>query len=130
MATMRTLLTTLFVTTPLTLAAEGYAVREHLAGAKCMLLNLSFDQMMDESIKIPIRASPRQDATEIGTPGSTVIVRDTPASPNGYVEVMLADGRTGWLQERWLKPWASSTSPQRRCRPALFANGRVGFDIR
>lgn len=109
-------------------SAQGITVVGYIPGAKCMLLNLTHEQLMDNSIDIPIRTEPRLDAPELALSTVTVIVRDIPGNTNGFVEVMLANGRTGWIESRWLKPWSNPNSPTARCRPVVLSNGRLGFE--
>lgn len=110
-------------------AQQQATVASYIPGARCMNLALTHEQMMDTSLSVPMRAAPRPDAPAIGEPGATVIVRDGPPT-NGFREAMLADGRTGWIEGRWLRPWTPATNPRVTCRPAVLSNGRYGFDIR
>ena len=104
-------------------------VTSHIPNARCMTLNLAPQQMADPSVDIPVRATPRTDAPTIGSTGATVIVREGSLT-NGFVEVMLANGRTGWMEANSLRPWAPRPGTQATCRPAVLSNGRFGFDIR
>lgn len=111
-------------------AAAHVNVSAHIPGAKCMSLNLTHEQMLDRGISIPIRSSPNALASEIGTPGATVIVRDPSVAKDGFVEIMMPNGVVGWLEARWLRPWQPVPGLATRCRPAQMSNGRLGFDYR
>lgn len=110
-------------------AQQQVTVASHIPGARCMDLALTHEQMMDTSFSVPMRAEPRDGAPVVGTPGATVIVRDAPPT-NGFFEAMLADGRTGWVEGRWLRPWRPAAGTRGTCRPAVLSNGRLGFDFR
>jgi hypothetical protein len=100
----------------------------YIPNARCMRLNLSHDQMLERRVLVPMRAAPRNDAEIIGEPPSTVIVREG-SDTQGFVEVMLANGRTGWVAKNDLKPWQPLPGTQRVCRPAILSNGRIGYDV-
>lgn len=110
-------------------AAGQTTVTGHVPHARCMTLNLTPQQMMDTSVDVPVRATPQGDAPTIGSTGATVIVREGSLT-NGFVEVMLANGRTGWMEANSLRPWTPRPGTQATCRPAVLSNGRFGFDIR
>lgn len=74
----------------------------------------------------PVLATPREGAATIGIAADTVIVERPSSVVNGYVRVLQADGRGGWVQRRRLRPWTVAASPALRCIPAMMSDGRPG----
>jgi hypothetical protein len=104
-----------------------HAIRP-IPGYVCMALNLSDQQMMDPSVHVPIRAAPSSEAATTGNAIATVIVALPKKEENGYLQVLQLNGRTGWIQAQFLKPWQNPGGNGQRCYPSMMSNGRVGFD--
>jgi hypothetical protein len=110
-------------------AAAQNAPRD-LQGYECMALNLSDQQMMDPSVHVPIRSAPSQSAAVTGNAIATVIVYSPEQNERGYIKVLQLNGKTGWVQARYLKPWTNPGGNGQRCYPAILSTGRLGFDYR
>lgn len=104
-----------------------HAIRP-IPGYVCMALNLSDRQMMDPSVHVPIRVAPSSDAATTGNAIASVIVAWPKREENGYLQVLQLNGRTGWIQAQFLKPWQNPSGNGQRCYPSMMSNGRVGFD--
>lgn len=99
-----------------------------LNGYQCMALNLSQQQMMDPSVHIPIRSAPTSTAAVTGTAIATVIAFSPEQEQAGYLKVLQLNGKTGWVEARYLKPWTNPGGNGQRCYPAILSTGRIGFD--
>lgn len=101
-----------------------------LTGYACMSLNLTEQQMMDPSVHVPIRSSPSAEAPVTGNAVATVIAKSPEQQENGFLQVLQLDGRVGWVEAQFLKPWKNPGGNGQRCYPAMMSNGRVGFNYR
>jgi hypothetical protein len=101
-----------------------------IPGYICMALKLTEQQMMDPSVHVPIRTAPSSDAAVTGNAIATVIVASPTREQNGYLQVLQLDGRIGWMQADFLKPWQNPSGNGQRCYPSVMSNGRLGFDYR
>lgn len=101
-----------------------------LHGYECMALNLTQQQMMDPSIRIPIRSAPSSSAPVTGNAIATVIAAAPVVRTGGYIKVLQLNGRSGWIDGRYLKNWTNPGGNGQRCFPAVLPNGRLGFDYR
>lgn len=111
-------------------AAEAQTAPRDLQGYQCMALNLTEQQMMDPSIHVPIRSAPSQTAPITGNAIATVIAYSPAQTDDGFLKVLQLNGRTGWVEARYLKPWTNPGGNGQRCYPAILATGRIGFDYR
>lgn len=101
-----------------------------LPGNDCMQLALSREQISDPRLSVPVRDTPSSSG-RILAEAPTVLIVPTPQQPTaGFFQVLLSDGRRGWVQAAVLKPWKSSTNPNRRCIPSVMSNGLIGFDVK
>lgn len=107
--------------------AQGLRAVQPLAGYSCMSLNLTQEQMMDFNAVPPVLAAPRAGAPKLGDTSSVVIVASPLRSENGYVSMLMLDGRPGWVQASKLKPYRSASNPSARCVPSMMSNGQPGF---
>ena len=107
--------------------AQTLRAVQPLAGYSCMSLNLTQEQMMDFNAVPPVLATPRANAPKIGDTSSVVIVADPVRAENGYVSILMLNGRPGWVQASKLKPYHSVSNPSARCVPSMMSNGKPGF---
>lgn len=115
----------------LCIGARANAAAAHdLHGYECMALNLTQQQMMDPSIHIPIRSAPSESAPVTGNAIATVIAATPTVRKGGYLKVLQLNGRSGWIDGRYLKAWTNPGGNGQRCYPAVLASGRIGFDYR
>jgi len=98
-----------------------------LDGYVCMSLNLSQEQMMNPSVHVPIRSAPSAEAPVTGMAAAIVITKWPEEQERGYLRVLQLDGRLGWIDARYLKPWVNLGNTGDRCFPSLMSNGRIGF---
>lgn len=98
-----------------------------LPGYRCMMLNLTEQQSMDLSVHVPVRGRPSAAAPAVGWAGAVLIVRE-PATPvNGFLQMLLPDGRQVWIAANMVRPYQSLGDPNARCMPEILPNGRIGF---
>lgn len=107
--------------------SQGLRALQPLPGYSCMSLNITQDQVMDFSAIPPVLAAPRPDAPKIGTTSSVVIVADPVHAENGFVSMLMLDGRPGWVQAVKLRPYRNASHPNVRCVPSMMSNGKPGF---
>lgn len=107
-----------------------HANARDLQGYKCMSLNLTQQQMMDPSVRVPIKSGPSASAPVTGNAIATVIAASPLVENQGYIKVLELNGHTGWIQAGFLKPWVNPGGNGQRCYPAMLPTGRIGFDYR
>ena len=98
-----------------------------LPGYRCMMLNLSEQQSMDPSKRVPVRGAPSMSAPTVGWAGAVVGVREPVTSVNGFVQMLFPDGRQVWIASDMLRPYHSLGDPNAKCIPEILPNGRIGF---
>ena len=98
-----------------------------LPGYRCMMLNLSEQQSMDPSKRVPVRGAPSMSAPTVGWAGAVVVVREPVTSVNGFVQMLFPDGRQVWIASDMLRPYHSLGDPNAKCIPEILPNGRIGF---
>lgn len=98
-----------------------------LPGYACMMLNLSNDQLRDAGSLPPVLAAPAPGAPKIGI-ASGIVLAKIPAQPtNGYDQVLLFNGKQGWVAAAMLRPYRSASDPHAHCTPSLMSDGRPGI---
>jgi len=98
-----------------------------LPGYACAQLNLTPAQLTDPHVGVPIRNTPSPQAPAVSFAGNTLIVQD-PAQPSGrFVQVLRFTGQVGWIEAKWLRPWANIYDPTAKCVPSMMSNGKPGF---
>lgn len=75
---------------------------------------------------LPVYAGP-QETARIAAANGVILAREPLAPRNGRVEVLLPDGRRGWVASAQLVPWHSVSKPDLRCHAALLENGHYGW---
>lgn len=110
--------------------AEYLSAVRPLPGTDCMQLTLSREQISNPSLSIPVRDIPSATGRVLAE-AATILVAPAPQQPTaGFLQVFLSDGRRGWVAATVLKPWRSSSSPNRRCIPSVMSNGLIGFEVK
>jgi len=107
-------------------AERLYAIRP-LSGYACMSLNLTEQQLGDNSVIVPILSKPSSTAQRVGEASSIIIAVSPLREVNGYVEVLRLDGGSGWIAGQYVKPWRNPGNSGRSCVPSLMSNGTPGF---
>src|SRR5690242_11441299 len=107
-------------------AQTGVQAVRVIPGYVCMSLNLTEQQMMNPSMRVPIKSAPSSSAMTTGYASSIVIARSPMHEDQGFVEVLQLDGREGWIAARDVRPWKNPGPSNQRCFPAVMSNGRVG----
>jgi hypothetical protein len=109
------------------LPATAMTQARPLPGYRCMMLNLTEQQSMDVSVHVPVRVRPSTAAPAVGWAGAVLIVRE-PATPvNGFLQMLLPDGRQVWIAANMVRPYHSLADPNAQCVPEILPNGRIGF---
>ena len=107
--------------------AQGLQAVRPLPGYACMVLNLSQQQMLDNSLHVSVYAEPSPSSPKIGDASAVVIATSPLNVAHGFGEVLFPDGRQGWIEVKMLRPYASANDPNARCTPSLMSNGRPGL---
>ncbi|MDT8278893.1 hypothetical protein RQ734_22845 [Roseomonas mucosa] len=107
--------------------AEGLHAVRPIPGYACMQLNLTEKQMFDYNSLPPVREQPSSSSHSIGVASGIVITENPVREENGFVAMMLANGKKGWVAADKLQPYHSSSNPPARCVPSIMSNGRIGL---
>lgn len=107
--------------------AQGLTAVRPLPGYICMQLAISPEQLADPKVGVPILDAPSRSAAIVNYASSVVIVRDPPQASGGFLRVLRLTGQEGWIEARYLRPWANPYVPTARCVPSMMSNGRPGF---
>ena len=107
--------------------AQGLKAVRPLPGYACMVLNLTQQQMLDDTLHVPVYAEPAQSSSRIGDASAVVIATSPLNVVPGLGEVLFPDGRQGWIEAKMLRPYSSASNPDAHCTPSLMSNGRPGL---
>ena len=107
--------------------AQGLKAVRPLPGYACMVLNLTQQQMLDDTLHVPVYAEPSPSSSKVGDAAAVVIATSPLNVVRGFGEVLFPDGRQGWVEAKMLRPYSSASSPGAHCTPSLMSNGRPGF---
>jgi hypothetical protein len=128
---MKVIGATLVLIASATLSAATAIERAHpvrpLAGYKCMMLNLTEQQFLDPSVRVPVRSEPAASAPEVGWAATNVAVREPPHIVNGFTEALFPNGATVWIESRMLRPYHSQGDPTAKCVPSVMSDETPGF---
>jgi hypothetical protein len=111
-------------------AAYTQEVVRPVPGYICTLLSPEDLQIADPSELPPVLAGPSPTAERLGIPTMITIVKWPRHQVGGYIEMLRANGQTGWIEASHLRPWHSMDNTDGKCVPSLLSNGRVGTHIR
>jgi len=101
-----------------------------LEGYSCMFLNLTEEEMWQETAAPPVMLMPSPSSRQIGRAGGIVAVASPMQIVNGYAKMLFKLGQEGWIAANMLRPYAVPGKPKAICIPSLMSNGRMGFDHR
>lgn len=107
-------------------ADELHAVRP-IPGYACMALNLTEKQMFDYNSLPPVREQPSPTSHSIGVASGIVMIEDPVRTENGFIAMLMPNGKKGWVEADKLKPYHSPSNPPARCVPSIMSNGRIGL---
>jgi len=107
--------------------SQGLKAVRPLDGYKCMVLNLTEEQMVSSTAGPAIYAEPSRSASVLGNASAIVITADPIRKANGYTAVLTLSGKPGWVESDKLAAYSSVTNPSARCVPSVMSNGRYGF---
>jgi len=110
--------------------SEYLSATRPLQGNDCMQLALTSEQISDPNLSVPVRDTPSASGRILAEAATVLIVPTSQKPAAGFLQVLLSDGRRGWVQAAILKPWRSSTNPNRHCIPSIMSNGTIGFDVK
>ena len=91
-----------------------------------MQLNVSDAALISPQTEIPIFDVPSATGRKVALAANIMIVENQPAV-SGFRKVLRLNGETGWMDARYLRPWADKTSPGSTCVPSIMSNGKPGF---
>jgi hypothetical protein len=113
---------------PISIAnAQGIHAVKPLEGYACMMLNLSNEQMRDNSLEIPVFSGPSKDSGRAGNAAAVVIAKSPLHLVNGFAELLFPTGKEVWIEAGRLKPYHSESNPNAHCTPSIMSNGKPGF---
>ena len=98
-----------------------------LGGYVCMILNLTNDQLRDNSLTVPVFNGPAASSGKAGVASALLIVKSPLHVQNGFAETLFPDGRTVWIEANMLRPYKSESNPDARCTPSMMSDGKPGF---
>lgn len=107
--------------------AQGLRAVRPIPGYSCMALNLTERQMFDYNALPPVMLEPSPTSQKIGVASAVVMTVDPVRVQNGYIAMMMPNGRQGWVQADKLKPYRSASNPPARCVPSIMSNGKPGL---
>ncbi|WP_145144360.1 SH3 domain-containing protein [Roseomonas gilardii] len=110
-------------------SAQSLRAVRPIEGYSCMQLNLTEQQMFDPNAVPAVREEPSPGARRIGSAASVVIIENPVRSKNGFVAMMMPDGKKGWVEASKLAPYRDDAHPATRCTPSVMSNGRIGLDF-
>lgn len=105
-------------------SAAGY---KRIPGYRCMMLNLTEQQLASTSTHVAVRSAPSVEAPEVGWAGDVVVVKEPVQPTNGFLQMLFPTGRTVWIAQSDVRPYKSLSDPGATCVPEFLPNGRVGF---
>ena len=100
-----------------------------LPGYACMMLNLTEQQYMDGSVRVPSSAgAPASDGARHRLCCDDCWPSRAPEHiVNGFAEALFPTGQTVWIAANMLRPYHNLSDPTMKCAPAKLSNGRPGF---
>ncbi len=101
-----------------------------LRGYACMSLNLTEEEMWQETAAPPVMLMPSASSRQIGRTGASVVVASPMVIVNGYARMLFKIGQEGWIKADMLRPYTVPGKPNAICIPSLMSDGRLGFDYR
>ncbi len=114
----------------LSVGAEVRHAVSPITDLSCMSLNISEAHAMDPSFIVHVRASPANNSPDVGEAGSIILARHPAVERNGFVAVVLFNGRPGWISKNDVKPWVSPSGNGQSCIPSRMSDGSIGFAFR
>lgn len=105
---------------------ESLEVARTIPGYVCMQLNLSDAALVSPQTDVPIYDQPSTSARKVASAANKMIVEDQ-APISGFRKVLRFNGEAGWMDARFLRPWADKYAPGARCVPSIMSDGRPGF---
>jgi hypothetical protein len=105
--------------------AQGLHAVSPLPGYECAMLNMTHEQMIDNSLVVPVYSSPSQASGRMGVASAILIVKAPRHVENGFAEILFPTGKDGWIDARWLAPMPNR--PGHHCTPSVMSNGRPGI---
>lgn len=98
-----------------------------IAGYTCMGLNITNAQAHDFNFEVPIRAAPNSSSPVVEIASGTFPMRSPRHEVGGFVEVLTATVKPGWIAAQYVKPYFAPLDPGAKCFPVLSPTGRVMF---
>jgi hypothetical protein len=115
-----------------TIAGTAHALTavRHIKGYVCMNLKWSGSEqdMWDESKLPSVFEQPAETSKKIGYVGAIAIVASPLHVVNGFAEILLFDGKKGWVEAGLLEPYKVPGRPNATCIPSIMSDGRIGTD--
>ena len=107
-------------------ADELHAVQP-IPGLSCMSVKMTEQQAFDFNAMPPVMQEPSATSQRIGSAAAVVMTVEPPRIQNGYVAMMMLNGKYGWVQASRLEPYTSKSTPPAHCVPSMMSNGRPGL---
>lgn len=106
--------------------AEGLRAVRPIPGYICMQLNVSDADLVSSQTEVPIYDQPSATGRRVALAANIIIVENQPVV-SGFRKVLRLNGETGWMDARYLRPWADRSTPGTQCVPSIMSNGKPGF---
>ncbi len=109
--------------------AHAVSVKNRLDGYVCIGIIVPGANDPRALVQLPpVYAAPSPSSAKVGV-GSSVMIAASPITPtDGFVGVLLGNGKRGWVEATLIERWHAAMSPNARCYPALMSDGSYAFD--
>ena len=109
--------------------AHAISVKKRLDGFVCIGINVPGANDPRALVQLPpVYATPSSTSAKIGAASSVMIAASPIAPTDGFVGVLLGNGKRGWVEATTIERWHAPMSPNARCYPALMSDGSYAFD--
>ena len=98
-------------------------------GLACMSLDSQALQTTQQSELPPVLAGPNASAPRIGYPTEFIFVKWPLVQEDGYTEMEMFNGQTGWIATAHLRTWQPLNGGTAKCVPSIMSNGELGTSI-
>ena len=112
-----------------TTVASGLTAVGPAPGLACMSLDSQALQTIQQSDLPPVLAGPSASAPRIGYPTEFVLVKWPLVQEDGYTEMEMFNGQTGWIATAHLRTWQPLNGGTAKCVPSIMSNGELGTSI-
>ena len=109
--------------------AQGLTAVKPIEGYSCKRLRMTHEQAVDRSFTVPVFSQPSRSNPPAGIASAIVFAKDPSKLQNGFAQILFPDGRSMWIEAKWLAPFATPQFPKATCTPSWMSDGRPGSKI-